>query len=117
MKTMFRKPPPWRRVAAAAAIAAMTAITATAGPAGDLNATTEQQRYDSARDQYEIGHFQVAFAEFASLADRGHCEAARMALQMLRYGKSMYATEFRVTPEQTQRWQRLPVCSNALARR
>jgi soluble cytochrome b562 len=117
---MFRKPPPWRRVAAAAAaaaMAAMTVITATAGPAGDLNATTVQQRYDAARDQYEIGHFQVAFAEFASLADSGHCEAARMALQMLRYGKSMYATDFRVTPDQTQRWQRLLVCSIALARR
>jgi hypothetical protein len=80
-------------------------------------ASPEQQRYDAARDEYEVGHFQVAFAEFATLADRGHCESARMALQMIRYGKSLYATEFHATLERVQRWQHLPTCGPALARR
>lgn len=105
MTTMFWMLPAWALVAALA------------GPAGAVETTPEQQRYDAARDEYEIGHFQVAFAEFAALADGGHCEAARMALQMVRHGKSLYAAEFRVPLERVQRWQHMPACGAAMARR
>jgi hypothetical protein len=74
-------------------------------------------RYDAARDQYEVGHFDEAFAAFADLADQGHCDAARVAQQMVRYGKSLYAIEFRVPRERLERWQRLPGCPVALAAR
>jgi hypothetical protein len=74
-------------------------------------------RYDAARDQYEIGHFDVAFTAFAELADQGHCDAARVAQQMVRYGKVLYAIEFRVPQERIERWQRLPGCPVALAAR
>lgn len=74
------------------------------------SAFAQTSRYDSARDDYEIGHFDRAFAEFASLADAGHCDAARVALQMVRYGKPLYAIEFKVTPERLERWQRLSGC-------
>ncbi|MFN0183645.1 MAG: hypothetical protein ACKVQR_07510 [Aquabacterium sp.] len=104
-------------VAAVALLAAMTTGFATAGPPAAAGTATEQQRYDAARDQYEIGHFQVAFAEFATLADSGHCDATRMALQMLRYGKSLYATEFILPVERMQRWHIQPACREALARR
>jgi hypothetical protein len=77
---------------------------------------TLEARYDSARVEYGVGHFQSAFAEFAALADAGHCGAARMALQMLRYGKALYATEFRTPLERVQQWQHLPACA-AIARR
>ncbi len=73
-------------------------------------------RYDAARDEYEVGHFQAAFAEFAVLADAGHCGAVRMALQMLRYGKSLYATEFRTSLERVQQWQRQPTCATPARR-
>lgn len=100
-----------------ALLSALLLALAAAGARADGVATPDQQRHDDARDQYEIGHFQLAFSEFAALADRGHCQSARMALQMLRYGKSLYATEFHVGLERVQRWQHLPACGPALARR
>lgn len=103
--------------AAVAAVAALTTGVAAASPPTATNAALHQQRYDDALDQYEVGHFQVAFAEFASLADSGHCEAARMALQMMRYGKSMYAAEFHAPGERVRRWQIQPNCGQAVARR
>lgn len=78
---------------------------------------TPASRYEAARDQYEIGHFAEAFAVFAELADQGHCDAARVAQQMLRYGKPLYATEFSVPRQRLERWQRLPGCPVALAAR
>ena len=90
---------------ALAALAAASAASAT-GPAADTAA-----RYDAARDQYEIGHFEVAFDEFAALADRGHCEAARIARQMVRHGRALYAIPFAVAPERLEHWRSLPGCS------
>jgi hypothetical protein len=74
-------------------------------------------RYDSARELYEVGHYREAFAAFAELADQGHCDAARVAQQMARYGQQLYAIEFRVPRERIERWQRLPGCPVALAAR
>jgi hypothetical protein len=68
-------------------------------------------RYDAARDEYEVGHFDTAFTTFAALADEGHCDAVRMALQMVRYGRSLYATEFKVTQGRVQQWQRQAHCA------
>jgi hypothetical protein len=85
---------------------------------GAPSAFAQTSRYDAARDDYEIGHFDKAFAEFAALADEGHCDAARVAQQMVRYGKPLYATEFKVAAERLERWQRLSGCpATALARR
>jgi hypothetical protein len=98
-------------------LSTLTLTAATAAALAQGVAMPDSQRYDAARDEYEIGHFQLAFAEFATLADRGHCDAARMALQMLRHGKPLYATEFQAAPERVQRWQQLPACGVALARR
>jgi len=76
-------------------------------------ARTAQDRYDAARDDYEVGHFAQAFAVFAELADAGHCEAARMAHQMARYGRALYAIDFGAAPERITRWQGLPGCGAA----
>lgn len=95
---------------------ATPASAQTGAPVVDTKVSADA-RYDAARDQYEIGHFQLAFAEFAALADGGHCEAARMALQMLRHGKSLYATEFHAPLERAQQWQRLPACGAKTAQR
>jgi hypothetical protein len=41
-----------------------------------------------------------------------------VAQQMVRYGKPLYATEFKVAAERLERWQRLSGCpATALARR
>lgn len=74
-------------------------------------------RYDAARDEYEIGHFGAAFAAFALLADEGHCEAARVAHQMVRYGRQLYAMDFSVAAPRLARWRELPGCPVALAGR
>jgi hypothetical protein len=82
------------------------------------SAFAQTSRYDAARDDYEIGHFDKAFAEFAALADEGHCDAARISQQMVRYGKPLYAIEFKVAAERLERWQRLSSCpATAMARR
>jgi hypothetical protein len=82
------------------------------------SAFAQTSRYESARDAYEIGHFDKAFAEFARLADEGHCDASRVAQQMARYGRPLYGFEFNVAPERLVRWQRLSGCpATTLARR
>lgn len=75
----------------------------------------QTSRYDAAHVDYEIGHYEQAFAVFASLADEGHCDAARLAQQMARYGRSLYASDFKVEPERLERWQRLPACPVTVA--
>lgn len=82
---------------------------------GSPEAYGETSRYDSAHVDYEIGHYQRAFAVFASLADEGHCGAARLAQQMVRYSRQIYAADFNVSPERLGRWQRLPKCEVAPA--
>lgn len=76
-------------------------------------AVAEPSRYDAARDAYEVGHYEQAFAVFAHLADDGHCDAARIARQMVRYGRPLYAIEFKVAPERIERWERVPACAPA----
>jgi hypothetical protein len=94
---------------AAAQPAATAATAATAAGAAT--------RYQAARDEYEVGHFAVAFATFTQLADEGHCEAARMAYQMSRYGRQLYATEFSLSAPRLARWRELPGCNAVLAQR
>jgi hypothetical protein len=104
------KPSALLRPFAAFTLAAGCAVALAQSPAGT-------SRYDAARDQYEIGHFSEAFAVFADLADQGHCDAARVAQQMVRHGKPLYAIEFSVARDRLERWQRLPGCPLALAAR
>jgi hypothetical protein len=96
------------RISTLAALAAAVAFTAPA-------TFGQTSRYDEAQVDYEIGHYERAFAVFADLADEGHCDAARMAQQMVRYGRPMYLTEFKVAPERLERWQRMPACPVAVA--
>lgn len=97
------------RHTALTAVVTATALLATSAAFGQTS------RYDAAHLDYEIGHFDKAFAIFASLADEGHCGAARLAQQMARYGRPLYAIEFKVSPERLERWQRLPAGSLPVA--
>jgi hypothetical protein len=78
--------------------------------AAAVPARADDARYHDALAKYEIGHFQEAFAAFSRLADEGHCEAARIARQMVRYGSALYPTPFHAEPERLARWQRLLDC-------
>lgn len=66
--------------------------------------------FEQARAEYEIGHYPQAYARFAQLADGGHAEAARIALQMRRHGRTLYGSEFTAVPSQIERWARLLAC-------
>jgi hypothetical protein len=57
--------------------------------------------------QYEAGHYADAYARFARLADCGHREAARIALQMRQFGPRLYGARFHAGPQQLGRWRSL----------
>lgn len=85
------------------AVAAVLMAVAGAGRADDA-------RLQRAHAEYEAGHYEAAFADFAALADEGHCDAARIASQMARLGRALYPIAFQVDAERLQRWQRLVGC-------
>ena len=68
-------------------------------------------RYDAAQEAYAAGHYRDAFETFAGLADQGHCDAARIASQMARWGQPLYAQTFQVSPERRRQWQLQPACA------
>jgi hypothetical protein len=84
-----------------ALIALAAALIAVAGAA-----CAEDARFEQARAEYEVGHYERAFTTFAALADEGQCDAARIALQMARLGRALYPVAFRVDAERLQRWRR-----------
>jgi hypothetical protein len=45
-----------------------------------------------------------AFAQLAELADQGHPQATRLALQMWRYGPSLYGQRFELGDGRRTRW-------------
>ena len=102
-----------RRVLAAAAALNLLATVAAGVAASPAEADHgPEASFDAAREQYETGHYEVAFREFAALADRGHCEAARIAREMVRAGRALYPVAFAAAPERLERWRGLPGCGS-----
>ena len=66
--------------------------------------------FDAAMVAYERNHWDEAFAALVRLADRGHPEAARMALQMWRFGPKLYQANFSASAVQVERWTQLWGC-------
>lgn len=66
--------------------------------------------FDQGLAMYEVGHYEPAFRLFARLADKGHPEAARLALQMWRYGPRLYRVAFTASASQVQHWETLWGC-------
>lgn len=65
--------------------------------------------FEQAQMFYEAGHWAEAYAAYATLADCGHREAARIALQMRQFGPRLYGSAFMAGPRQLQRWRALQV--------
>lgn len=63
--------------------------------------------FEAAQLSYERNHWPQAFAAYAALADSGHAEAARIALQMARLGPALYGSRFAASDGQRQRWAAL----------
>jgi hypothetical protein len=62
---------------------------------------------DEAWVAYENCHWREAFETFATLADAGDLEAARMALSMVRHGSALYRQTFEISTERLSSWRRL----------
>ena len=73
-----------------------------AGPSGSDSAP--DARFQEAMLAYERNHWSLAFQRLSTLADDGHPEAARIALQMWRHGPTLYRSEFDASAEQIGRW-------------
>jgi hypothetical protein len=71
---------------------------------------------DAALADYERSHWREAYVAFCRLADDGDAEAARLALQMLRYGPQLYGERFEAIPQAVERW-RATLASAAVAAR
>lgn len=66
--------------------------------------------FDQALVHYEIGHYADAYRTLARLADSGHADAARIALQMWRHGRALYFMSFDASADQVERWAKLQGC-------
>jgi hypothetical protein len=93
--------------------ALMSTLATTPTDASDLAPPTaarpvhcQQLSFDEAQARHDAGHYADAYAAFATLADCGHREAARNALQMRQVGPALYGRAFMAGPNQLQRWRR-----------
>lgn len=86
------------------------AVGALLAVGGVTAAWADERAMDAALSDYETGHYQRAFDRVAVLADAGHCEAARLARDMARYGPRLFAHRFNVAAERLARWQAVPRC-------
>lgn len=90
------------RVLTCAASLLTTVVTATAQPA--------LSGFDAGLEIYERNHWPDAYRTMSRLADDGHTEAARVALQMKRFGPVLYGHRFEATPYQELKWTWLQQC-------
>jgi hypothetical protein len=67
------------------------------GASGAPSSAELDRRYEAAREAYAIGHYAAAHAEFAALADAGHCDAARIAHLMRRHGRRLYGVDLQAS--------------------
>lgn len=74
-------------------------------PPGESPWAVPPDAFEQAHAQYEAGHWAAAYAAFAALADGGHREAARIALQMRQFGPLLYRQAFMAGPQQLRRWR------------
>lgn len=60
---------------------------------------------ERAREDYEQGRWEAAYAAFAALADLGDGEAARVAWLMHRHGPALYQAALPASEAQRARWR------------
>ena len=90
-----------RRTLAVMTLASLLPLTVAAQALPDND---HEMRFAAAQGEYDVGHYAAAFTAFSALADAGHAPSARIALQMLRNGPSLYHVRFTAGPKQMERW-------------
>ena len=104
---------PHRAVGVATALclgaAAMTSALAQADPSAERTRIdhTTAGALDDAQRAYDEGRWETAYRTFATLADVGYADAARIAWLMHRHGPSLYRTVLPASDAQRLRWQHL----------
>lgn len=95
----------------------LTVLGLCAGPALAQSLPTPEgdSAFEAAMQAYERNHWQAAYAAFAALADAGHAESARIAMQMWRHGPTLYGIPFVAEPRQMESWSRLRNCTPTLS--
>lgn len=94
---------PWAALAGlvltSSVAACPVAVPSTAGPVTDWDAEYRQAHVD-----YDANRWPAAYERLSRLADRGHPDAARMALLMWRHGAVLYGTRFDAAPSRREHW-------------
>lgn len=83
------------------------------GVAARAQGADDARAFEGALQAYRDNHWRDAFAAFARLADRGHPEASRVALQMWTWGPRLYGVGFDASVQQVERWRRQRVAALA----
>jgi hypothetical protein len=65
----------------------------------------QDARFREAMHMHKVGRWSAAYGRFAVLADEGYAPAARVALEMLRNGPSVYGTTWTAAPSQLAAWE------------
>lgn len=85
-------------------LAAGLCCTVASAGAGVAN---QDQAFDEALALYRQGSWSGAYGRLSALADKGHVEAARVALLMLRHGSKMHGNDWGASQAQIQQWTTL----------
>lgn len=80
-----------------------------AAATSSVDAARSHAQFNEAMDLYSLGKWAAAYGRFASLADQGHAEAARIALLMLRHGSRLYGHDWGASQPQINQWMTLAV--------
>lgn len=65
---------------------------------------TANEEFEYAVSLYKKARWAGAFGRFSALADRGHPEAARIALFMVRYGGELHGSRWTASQDQIDAW-------------
>lgn len=85
--------------------AGLLGLSLCAGVAHAANATADQAAaFEEALAMYQDCKWSAAYGRFAALADRGHPDAARIAMFMLRYGARLYGSAWTASGWQIEQW-------------
>ncbi len=64
--------------------------------------------FEDAMLAYEHNHWALSFGRLVVLADQGHVEARRIALQMHHHGPRLYGMVFELAPDRRSAWREGP---------
>lgn len=101
--------------ARAATLLLLVFLLTVGAPHSRATPTSDALDFRAAMAAYERNHWPEAYATLSALADSGHPEAARLALQMRQFGPALYGREFVASAGQMAQWKRIWGCGGDIA--